>query len=67
MNFFISIAVNNAIKRHKINGFSICIFQKILYLCTTKIGNNDKIVLTYPPTRYYYSLAEQVEVRLVCM
>ena len=38
------------------------------YLCSTfRKTNNEQKLLTYPPTRYYYSLAKQVEVSLVCV
>ena len=38
----------------------------MLYLCNVLKQNNEQKLLTYPPTRYYYSLAAQVEVSFVC-
>ena len=38
----------------------------MIYLCSTFRKNEQKL-FTYSPTRYYYSLAKQVEVSLVCM
>jgi len=39
----------------------------MLYLCTTFKKNDEQKLRTYPSTRYYYSLAKQAEVSLVCM
>jgi len=39
----------------------------MLYLCSTITNKNEQELFTYSPTRYYYSLAKQAEVSLVCM
>ncbi len=40
----------------------------MLYICTVleKMSNNEQQFSTYSSTRYYYSLAKQAEVSLVC-
>jgi hypothetical protein len=37
-----------------------------MYLCKVLRIKDEQKLRTYPPTRYYYSLAAQVEVSLVC-
>jgi hypothetical protein len=37
-----------------------------MYLCIVLRRKDEQKLRTYPPTRYYYSLAAQVEVSLVC-
>ena len=38
----------------------------MLYLCNAFKQDNEQKLFTYSPTRYYYSLAKQVEVSMVC-
>jgi len=48
--------------------FTLYLWVKInaVSLQRFKRRNNEQKLFTYPSTRYYYSLAAQVEVSLVC-